>query len=291
MNHGHTKNQQVQTEKIVKYTGKVYCFEVPNNTFYVRRNGKPVWTGNSARHGQKGTVGITFADEDLPYTSDGIRPDIIINPHAIPSRMTVGQLLECLFGQYCAIEGVFGDATPFTHLTPDEIGDLLHKAGGARHGKHRLYHGHTGKPMEHLIFFGPTYYQRLKHMVEDKIHARKTGPITKLTHQPVEGRARDGGLRFGEMERDAVIAHGASELIKERLFKESDYYTTGVCSRCGKFAQFKLRNTYICKTCNTTDIGDIEIPYAGKLFFQELYAMGITPRIVTKGNEHKFQYH
>ena len=133
----------------------------------------------------------------MPYNRDGVRPDFLINAHCIPSRMTVGQLIECLFGQYCAREGEFGDATPFTHLTPDEIGDMLHKAGASRHGKHRLYHGHTGKPMDALIYFGPTYYQRLKHMVEDKIHARKTGPITKLTRQPVEGRARDGGLRFG----------------------------------------------------------------------------------------------
>ena len=142
---------------------------------------------------------MLYREEDMPYTCEGIRPDFVINAHCIPSRMTVGQLLECLYGQYCAREGEFGDATPFTHLTPDQIGDLLHKSGASRHGKHRMYHPHTGKPIEAIIYFGPTYYQRLKHMVEDKIHARKTGPITKLTRQPVEGRARDGGLRFGEM--------------------------------------------------------------------------------------------
>lgn len=119
--------------------------------------------------------------------------------NCIPSRMTIGQLLECLYGQYCAEAGEYGDATPFTHLTPDQIGELLHKHGLSRYGKHKLYHGHTGKPIEAMIYFGPTYYQRLKHMVEDKIHARKTGPITKLTRQPVEGRARDGGLRFGKL--------------------------------------------------------------------------------------------
>jgi DNA-directed RNA polymerase II subunit RPB2 len=135
----------------------------------------------------------------MPYTCEGVRPDFIINPHCIPSRMTIGQLLECLYGQYCAEAGEYGDATPFTHLTPDQIGELLHKAGLSRYGKHKLYHGHTGKPIEAMIYFGPTYYQRLKHMVEDKIHARKTGPITKLTRQPVEGRARDGGLRFGKI--------------------------------------------------------------------------------------------
>ena len=150
-------------------------------------------------------------------------------------------------------------------------------------------HGDTGKAMDAMIYFGPTYYQRLKHIVEDKIHARKTGPITKLTRQPVEGRARDGGLRFGEMERDAVIAHGAAELIKERLFTQSDYYSAYVCPRCGKCAQHKRRNDFICKSCISSDLSEIEIPYAAKLFFQELYAMCITPRMVLEGQEDKFQ--
>jgi len=128
-------------------------------------------------------------------------------------------------------------------------------------------------------------------MVEDKIHARKTGPITKLTRQPVEGRARDGGLRFGEMERDAVISHGAAELMRERLFTQSDYYTARVCPRCGEFSQQKRRNDYICKSCMTNDLSEIEIPYAAKLFFQELKSMCITPRMVLEGEEDKFQYH
>ena len=153
----------------------------------------------SSRHGQKGTMGMSYPEEDLPYTKDGIRPDCIINPHCIPSRMTIGQLIECLMGKKCAIKGEDeGDATPFSHLTIEEIGAELKEAGFIWHGKEDLYHGHTGKPLESQIFIGPTYYQRLKHMTEDKIHARARGPIQRMTRQPVEGRARDGGLRFGK---------------------------------------------------------------------------------------------
>lgn len=280
VNHGHTKDQNVQVEETIKYTGKVYCFEVPNHTFYVRRNGKTVWTGNSARHGQKGTMGMAYPEADMPYTKDGIRPDLIINPHAIPSRMTIGQLIECLLGKVCALEGEEGDATPFSHQTVDEIGKRLAKYGYKWHGKETMYNGHTGKPLEYEIFIGPTYYQRLKHMTEDKIHARSRGPIQRMTRQPVEGRARDGGLRFGEMERDAMISHGASRVLLERLFLCSDPYSTRVCDSCGLFAMYKLRENYYCKGCNSQHVKEVRLPYACKLFFQEIMSMMIKPAMM-----------
>lgn len=162
----------------------------------------------SSRHGQKGTIGITYRQEDMPFTSEGIIPDIIVNPHAIPSRMTIGQLIECLLGKVSSIKGTEGDATPFTKITVEDIGKRLLEAGYQPHGWELMHNGHTGRPLEAQIFIGPTYYQRLKHMVDDKIHSRAEGPVTMLTRQPLEGRAKGGGLRFGEMERDCLISHG-----------------------------------------------------------------------------------
>lgn len=155
----------------------------------------------SSRHGQKGTCGITYRQEDMPFTQEGIVPDIIINPHAIPSRMTIGQLIECLLGKVSAITGHEGDATPFTEASVNDFSRRLHECGYQLRGNEVMYNGHTGRKLEAHIFIGPTYYQRLKHMVDDKIHSRSRGPVQILTRQPVEGRARDGGLRFGEMER------------------------------------------------------------------------------------------
>jgi DNA-directed RNA polymerase II subunit RPB2 len=150
----------------------------------------------SARHGQKGTIGMTLRQEDMPFTANGMTPDIIINPHAIPSRMTIGQLLECLLGKAGSLTGEISDSTAFENqLKPHEIAEKLHKEGYQRYGNERLYNGFTGMPMDSMIFIGPTYYQRLKHMVADKCHSRAKGPVQILTRQPVEGRARDGGLR------------------------------------------------------------------------------------------------
>jgi len=155
-----------------------------------------------SRHGQKGTCGITYRQEDMPFTIEGIVPDIIVNPHAIPSRMTIGHLVECLLGKVSATTGDEGDATPFTDITVEDISRTLHRCGYQLRGNEVMYNGHTGRKLEAQIFLGPTYYQRLKHMVDDKIHSRARGPVQILTRQPVEGRSRDGGLRFGEMERD-----------------------------------------------------------------------------------------
>jgi len=187
----------------------------------------------ASRHGQKGTIGITYRTEDMPFTALGMVPDLIINPHAIPSRMTIAHLIECLLSKVGTLTGHEGDATPFTEVTVDKISALLVEQGFQSRGFEVMYNGHTGRKLVAQVFFGPTYYQRLRHMVDDKIHARARGPVQILTRQPVEGRARDGGLRFGEMERDCMIAHGASSFLKERLFEVSDAFRVHICEICG----------------------------------------------------------
>ncbi|SBT70544.1 DNA-directed RNA polymerase II subunit RPB2, putative [Plasmodium malariae] len=236
----------------------------------------------ASRHGQKGTIGITYRIEDMPFSSDGTYPDIIMNPHAVPSRMTIGHLVECLSGKVAAIEGSEGDATPFSKITVQEISNKLHKLGYEKYGNDILYNGHNGKMLKSKIFIGPTYYQRLKHMVEDKIHARSRGPLTMITRQPTEGRSRDGGLRFGEMERDCMISHGSAKMLKERLFEESDAYRVHVCDNCGLCCIADInKNAYECTVCNSkTNISQIYIPYACKLLFQELMTMAIYPKLV-----------
>ncbi|MCL7047334.1 hypothetical protein MKW94_006641 [Papaver nudicaule] len=250
----------------------------------------------SSRHGQKGTVGMTYTQEDMPWTCrakpikgmpwavESITPDIIVNPHAIPSRMTIGQLIECIMGKVAAEVGKEGDATPFTDVTVDNISNALHKCGYQMRGFETMYNGHTGRKLTSMIFMGPTYYQRLKHMVADKIHSRGRGPVQILTRQPAEGRSRDGGLRFGEMERDCMIAHGAANFLKERLMDQSDAYRVHVCEHCGLIAIANLRkNAFECRGCkNKTDIVQVNIPYACKLLFQELMSMAIAPRMITK---------
>lgn len=239
----------------------------------------------SSRHGQKGTIGMTYRTEDMPFTRDGISPDIIVNPHAIPSRMTIGQLIECLLGKVSSLNGTEGNGTPFpvAENIVDEISAQLHELRYQKRGNEIMYNGHTGRRLAVPIFVGPTYYQRLKHMVDDKVHSRARGPVALLTRQPVEGRSRDGGLRFGEMERDCMISHGAAAFLKERLFDQSDAYRCHVCDFCGLIAIAKLKTgtgSFECKGCqNSTQISQITIPYACKLLFQELMAMTIAPRM------------
>lgn len=235
----------------------------------------------ASRHGQKGTIGVTYRNEDMPFTAEGIVPDLIINPHAIPSRMTVAHLVECQLSKVGSLAGFEGDATPFTDVTVEAVSGNLRQQGYHSRGFEIMYNGHTGKKLMAQVFLGPTYYQRLKHLVDDKIHARARGPMQILTRQPVEGRARDGGLRFGEMERDCMISHGVAGFLKERLFDASDAYRLHVCDLCGlqAIAQIK-KNQFECRACrNTTKISQVHIPYAAKLLFQELMAMNISPRI------------
>ena len=236
----------------------------------------------ASRHGQKGTVGMTYIQEDMPFSVEGISPDIIVNPHAIPSRMTIGHLIEAVLSKVAAIHGKEGDATPFTDVTVDDVAKTLKKMGYQRTGYERRYNGHTGRKLNALIFLCPTYYQRLKHMVDDKIHARARGPVQILTRQPMEGRARDGGLRFGEMERDCMLSHGAAHMLKERLFDQSDAYRIHVCTKCGLTAIAHFKNdVYKCPNPDhkSAEVVQVHMPYACKLLFQELMAMQIAPRL------------
>jgi len=251
-----------------------------------------------SRNGQKGTIGIKLKGTDMPFTKEGIRPDIILNPNAIPSRMSIGQLIECLIGKVAAVQGLDADGTAFESYDIEKLKQTMGKLGYHPDGTEYLTNGMTGEKMKVAIFIGPTYYQRLKHLVEDKIHARARGPKTAHTHQAPEGRSRDGGLRVGEMERDALLAHGMAKFTKEKLMDNSDAYSTFVCNICGLFATRKQMendkafssdtDTYYCPSCsNNNDISKVRIPYAFKLFLQELLSMCIAARIRIKKNTYK----
>ena len=235
----------------------------------------------SSRHGQKGVCSQKWPAVDMPFSESGMQPDVIINPHAFPSRMTIGHLVECLLSKVATLSGQEGDATPFTDLTVKGVSDILFSLGYQSRGLEVMYNGHTGRKLQAQVYLGPTYYQRLKHMVDDKIHSRARGPVQILTRQPVEGRSRDGGLRFGEMERDCMISHGMANFLKERMYDASDAYRLHICDICGLTAVANLRkNTFECRACrNRTSISQVHIPYAAKLLFQELMSMGITTRL------------
>jgi DNA-directed RNA polymerase II subunit RPB2 len=261
-----------------------------------------------SRAGQKGTIGIVLDEKDMPFNSEGIRPDIIVNPHAFPSRMTIGHLVEALFSKVCCLYGSYGDCTSFTNKgTKDKIlGDMLTKVGYSSTGNEFLYNGMTGEQLETEIFFGPTYYLRLKHMVKDKINARGRGPRTALTRQTVGGRANGGGLRVGEMDRDAIIAHGMTNFIKDSMMERGDKFKIAICNKSGtiaiyneeqnlfmslftdgpvKFARNKDNEMNIIPlTKYGRDFSIIEIPYSFKLLYHELQAMNIQMRIITEDN-------
>ena len=251
----------------------------------VRAHRKPVIGDKfSSRHGQKGTIGLIIPEEDMPYSSNGIKPDIIINPHAIPSRMTIGQLKETLLGKVLLEMGLFGDGTSFNDLSVESITKELLNIGYEQHGNEVMINGMTGEQIETSIFMGPAFYQRLKHMVNDKQHSRSIGPMVVLTRQPAEGRSRDGGLRFGEMERDCMVSHGASAFTKGRIYDASDKYQVHVCNKCGMIASYNdVMEIHHCKNCdNRVDFSLVNIPYACKLLFQELITMNVAPRIMTQ---------
>ena len=238
----------------------------------------------SSRHGQKGTVGMMYRQEDMPFTTDGISPDIIMNPHAIPSRMTIGQLIECLQGKVSCFTGDDSGGTPFSNDSDVNVmSEMLKKRRYHMYGNEALFNGMTGKRLEALVFMGPTYYQRLKHLVDDKIHSRARGKMTSLTRQPPEGRARGGGLRFGEMERDCIISHGAAAFLRDRLCESSDIYSVYVCDMCGLIGISQMtggQRGFQCNGCkNTTKFSRVTLPYACKLLFQELMSMMIAPRL------------
>lgn len=229
----------------------------------------------SSRHGQKGVCGLIVPQEDMPFTENGICPDIIMNPHGFPSRMTVGKMLELISGKTGVLKGEIMDGTAFSSCPVEELCDTLVKHGYNACGKDIMMCGTSGEIMEAYIFTGPIYYQKLKHMVLDKMHARARGPRAVLTRQPMEGRSRDGGLRLGEMERDCLIGYGSAMLLKERLMISSDAYSVDVCQSCGLLGYSGWCN--LCKT--SKEVVKLTIPYACKLLFQELQSMNIAPRL------------
>tara|TARA_Y100000389_G_scaffold204956_1_gene261238 strand:- start:20724 stop:25679 length:4956 start_codon:yes stop_codon:yes gene_type:complete len=287
--------------KVIKYQDESRIYRTNEETFvdksYIGYNGdgynfckirlrnfrKPtIGDKFSSRHGQKGTIGNIIPEEDMPFTSNGLRPDIIINPHAIPSRMTIAQLKETVMGKILLQLGLFGDGTSFGDFTVDALVKKLQNQGFESHGNELLYNGFTGEQLASNIFIGPAFYQRLKHMVNDKQHSRSIGPMVNLTRQPAEGRSRDGGLRFGEMERDAMVSHGASRFIKDRLYNASDAFSINICANCGLIAHYNDKeHIHFCKICNNrTDFKYVELPYSCKLLFQELQTMNVAPRIL-----------
>ena len=265
-----------------------------------------------SRAGQKGTVGLIIPEEDMPFAADGIRPDLIINPHAMPTRMTIGQLVETLMGKACVLQGGFGDCTAFVnHGSKHQVfGKILAELGYHSSGTQMLYNGMTGERMESQIFIGPTYYMRLKHMVKDKINYRTRGPRTVLTRQTVQGRANDGGLRIGEMERDGVIAHGAAYFLRQSMLERGDEYYMAVCNKSGMIAIYNpaqnlfmspmadgpihfadtltSSNNQALNVENMTRFGRsfsvVRVPYAFKLLMQELQTMNVQMRVLTEDN-------
>lgn len=236
----------------------------------------------ASRHGQKSVIGLIVNEEDMPFSASGHIPDVVFNPHSIPSRQTVGQMLEILAGKTTALNGKKMDATAFSSMPEHDIRAMLHSLGFRSDGKETMYNGQTGEKYAVEIFIGENYYQKLDHMVANKLQARSRGPVTLLTRQPTEGKAKEGGLRLGEMEKDCLIAHGAVLTLKERF--DSDKVTVPVCRKCGVTAVWdKAKNANVCPLCKDTDVVDVDMSYAFKLLLDELKTMLIYPKLEVSG--------
>ena len=316
LNHGHSNKQGGQSEEIIQYSGKVYCISVPSEVFLVRRNGTIVWTGNSNRHGQKGTIGMLLRSYDMPRTSQGIPVDMIMNPHAMPSRMTVAQLIETLVGKAAPSLGTVGNATLFMNdgNPVSAIGGVLRDVLGMEpFGEELMYDGMSGQLIPTQMFVGNVYTMRLKHMPEDKWNARGEGRREQRTRQPTGGRGAQGGLRIGEMERDAILGHGITGFLQESIMKRADGYSTIVCNGCGTIPIFNERQGLtICSMCDgpvkyigatatnleilpplkrsVATFSRIDIPYAYKVLDQEMNAyLNMGMRVLTEADVKHFR--
>jgi len=304
------KVNDTNKEEFIDYEGKVYCIEMPSSHLYYMRenNFTPSMLIGNSRAGQKGTIGLIIPEADMPFLEDGTKPDLIINPHALPSRMTIGQIVESMFGIACTSYGGFGDCTAFQVKGSNytTYGPMLTKAGFNHTGNHVMYNGMTGEQIQANIYMGPTYYMRLKHMVKDKINYRARGPNQQLTRQPVQGRANDGGLRIGEMERDGICAHGLAYFLNESFLVRGDEYYMAVCNKTGAISIFNEdKNLFLSPyadgpiqfhtnpdgTMNIKNLSRfgrsfslLRIPYSFKLLIQELQVMNIQMRIITDEN-------
>ncbi len=241
----------------------------------------------ASRQSQKGVTALLVPQEDMPFTKDGIIPDLLLNPNSLPNRMTYGHMLEMLAGKAGSIEGKKFDGTAFSTNGSDavkEYGRILQSHGFEEYGDEEFYDGRTGKKFDAKLFTGVVYFQRLWHMVSLKIQVRSRGPVQILTRQPTEGKPRKGGLKFGEMEREALIGYGASLVLKERMLDQSDKAPVWICKTCGDLGYFDyIKNTAVCPTCGSSDLEEVEISYAFKLLIDELKSMHILPRIKLKG--------
>jgi DNA-directed RNA polymerase beta subunit len=273
------ENGVVDSVIFTEATGATKVVKIRVRSLKIPENGDKF----ASRHGQKGVVALIVPPEDMPFTEQGIVPDMLVNPHSIPTRLTFGHLLETLAGKAAAVAGTPMDGTAFAKEGTARMADyedVLEKNGFDRFGVEKFYDGITGKPFKASVFNGVIYYNRLYHMVSTKMQVRSRGPVQILTHQPTEGKARQGGLRFGEMERDVIVGYGASLLLKERLLDQSDKADVLVCKKCGNTGYYDyIKRVKFCPICGGNDLSVVEMSYAFKLLLDEIKAMHIFPKI------------
>jgi DNA-directed RNA polymerase I subunit RPA2 len=293
----HKLSEDATVEEVRMLGGESPNMPCEKATIKLRVNRNPIPGDKfSSRHGQKGVMSRLWPAADMPFTESGITPDILFNPHGFPSRMTIGMLLESMAGKAGACHGISQDGTPFRfsekHRAVDHFGEQLKAAGFAYHGTEPVYSGIYGTEMQVQIFVGVVYYQRLRHMVSDKDQVRAKGPIQPLTRQPIHGRKVHGGIRLGEMERDALLAHGTSYILQERLLHCSDESKALVCARCGSLLAAMMRppdggvgkSAPYCRSCGEGkgDVDVITIPYVFQYLTNELAAMNIKTQVGLK---------